>query len=325
LGRVVSGRLGEWMVSSFIILELIGFVCIKTIYLWGHLDLSFSLLGWEISESSYIFFSTIFISLTFFKVNIQEFSFLNGVGSTASICLVFAIFIAFVFRNRLGRGESLNWFDIDGFGISSGIYVFAFSGHAVLPSVYMNMQEPSKFPNMIGWTFTGMFWTFCLTSFFGYALMLDETKDEITFSVAETGMTIIASFMALVVLIAVITSMCPVVAILCEIPEEYLGWSFSPNKQRTLRLSCYLVCVIVSYIARNSLASFMSIVGGFCTVWTSIILPIYFYTVLHEKSLPKWKVTVNKIACGIATFLSFVFTFQTLLDLVHTSSDTDSS
>ena len=74
LGHLVSGKNGEYIVVLFITLEFIGIVCCKTIFMWGHLDLLMQLLGFDVSELTYIFFSTALVCTTFFKVNVSEFA-----------------------------------------------------------------------------------------------------------------------------------------------------------------------------------------------------------------------------------------------------------
>lgn len=311
LGRLVSGATGEYTVVLFITLEFVGIVCCKTIFMWGHLSLLVQLLGLDVSELTYIVISSAMVSSTFLKLNVSEFAILNGVGTFASICIVFTVVIIFFFHNDLGHG-TINWLDIDGFSMSSGIYAIALAGHAVLPSVYVNMEEPTHFDNMLDSTFVVMFFVFCLTAFFGYAIALENTNVQITFNVADTGYRIVTLFMILVVLIALMTSLCPTVAILCELPEEYWGWTTSPRKQILLRLFSYISCVVLSYFCRNALASFASTVGGFCTVWTSIILPIYFYNALHKKDMTSFQYFRNQVLTGIAVILSIVWTIQNI-------------
>jgi len=309
LGHLVSGKNGEYIVVLFITLEFIGIVCCKTIFMWGHLDLLMQLLGFDVSELTYIFFSTALVCTTFFKVNVSEFAALNALGTFASFCIVFTVIIIFSCSNNINHGE-INWFDIWGFSMSSGIYAIALAGHAVLPSVYVNMKTPSHFDNMLDWTFVVMFLVFCFVAFFGYGIAVENTNIQITFNVRDTGYTIMTTFMILVVLIALMTSLCPTVAVLCELPEEYLGWTTSPKKQISLRLSSYISCVLLSYFCRNALASFASTVGGFCTVWTSIILPIYFYNYLHKKEISRFQYLRNQVLCWIAVALSIVWTIQ---------------
>ncbi|KAJ7597211.1 transmembrane amino acid transporter protein-domain-containing protein [Mycena floridula] len=72
-------------------------------------------------------------------------------------------------------------------GLSFGLFMAGYSGHAILPSLARDMKDPSQFNKMIEWAFIVATFVYALIGFAGYLMFGDEVSDEISIDLLNTS------------------------------------------------------------------------------------------------------------------------------------------
>ncbi len=115
-------------------------------------------------------------------------------------------------------------------------------------------------------------------------------------------------------------SVSPIVAVLCEIPEDFLGLTDKPWHQRILRTVLLLLVSVVAYFISSDLAIVEAVTGSVCTMLTSVVCPAIFFGILYAKELGKcYKVGLSILALAGSVYGIFLF-YQGIVSLFLFSS-----
>ncbi|KAF8523144.1 transmembrane amino acid transporter protein-domain-containing protein [Hysterangium stoloniferum] len=71
-------------------------------------------------------------------------------------------------------------------GVSFGLFMASFGGHAVMPSLARDMQDPSQFDHMINWAFGVATALYGIIGAAGYFMFGDSVQEEISKNILET-------------------------------------------------------------------------------------------------------------------------------------------
>ncbi|KAJ3109995.1 hypothetical protein HDU96_006995 [Phlyctochytrium bullatum] len=74
--------------------------------------------------------------------------------------------------------------------LTFGIVMAGFAGHAVLPNIYLDMRDKSKFPLVLGVSFTTALSLYALVAGCGYLMFGELTLEEITKNLAAPGASV---------------------------------------------------------------------------------------------------------------------------------------
>ncbi|KAJ3155788.1 hypothetical protein HK101_001531, partial [Irineochytrium annulatum] len=74
--------------------------------------------------------------------------------------------------------------------LSFGIVMAGFAGHAVLPNIYLDLRDKSKFPKVLGVSFSIALCFYCLIASAGYLMFGDFTLEEVTKNLAMAGSSV---------------------------------------------------------------------------------------------------------------------------------------
>merc|ERR1719469_1846468 len=123
-------------------------------------------------------------------------SYLSFVGVCSTVYVVFALLFYAVIdgdvssqiADRQGlypdAPHHLLWRS-SGLPLALGIVAFSFSGHAVVPSIYVSMDRPQEFEHLIISSFFVVFLCCCIVSFSGYLIFGTFVADQVTLSLAR--------------------------------------------------------------------------------------------------------------------------------------------
>lgn len=126
-------------------------------------------------------------------------SYLSAVGTAATVALVLSVAgcaVAFALEQRLRRGQTPNSsshgltyhpFAFEGLPTALGLVAYAFSGHAIIPTVHASMADPRRdFETMVDVSYLLVVFCCMLVAVAGYWMFGDQgTRDQITLSLAD--------------------------------------------------------------------------------------------------------------------------------------------
>jgi vesicular inhibitory amino acid transporter len=119
-------------------------------------------------------------------------SYASVIGILSTILLVAVIFIdGFTKFEAPGSIWSpaetdLGVKNIGKLGISFGLFMAGFSGHAVMPSLARDMANPEDFDTMINWAFAVATLIYTLIGYAGYAMFGVAVSDEVSMDLLKT-------------------------------------------------------------------------------------------------------------------------------------------
>jgi solute carrier family 32 (vesicular inhibitory amino acid transporter) len=178
IGELAFGQKGRIVVATTMYLELY-LAAINFLILEGdNLEklfpkAAFNFAGLKIrGKQGFVVIASLIVLPTTWLRSLGILAYMSLGGVLASLVLMFSLLWAGVF-NGIGfrqKGIILNW---EGMPIAVSLYAFCFSGHAVFPTIYNSMQNPSKFPKVSQIYFSSEFvFVFCFLFFFNETINL---------------------------------------------------------------------------------------------------------------------------------------------------------
>ena len=327
IARAAFGQRGTIALSVVLYFELFACLCVFLITMADHLFVLFP----TYTKNQHLLFVSILSAIpTAVLKTPRLLSYLSAVGMLASIFVVLTLFFTAVangdIAEKVSKEENLNidppyhtlW-DPSGLPIAFGLIAYTFSGHALVPSIFVSMEKPQDFDKMITCTFLIVISCCLIVTVSGYYMFGNTVLDIVTISLeksssgVESEGTTLLSWMMIVTAFSKFTlSMFPLALGIEEIVAPYvpsdgvMEWVSSGIKVALIMLSLFVAIYIPSF-------SFIcSLVGLICTMVVSCIFPAAAHLKLFGSSLSLFQRSVDWIFVIFGSIMAIVGTITTL-------------
>ncbi|KAF8316164.1 hypothetical protein DL93DRAFT_2056652 [Clavulina sp. PMI_390] len=271
----------------------------------------------------------ILIPMAFLPLKLISYTSLLSVISTVFIGVVLIV-------NGLGKTEApgslweweqTEWApkSLTGLGLSFGIFMAGFAGHAVIPSIAADMQHPEDFDTMINYAFGATSIVYAAVGLCGYLMFGSSVSDEISQDLLSTpgynaAFTRTSMWMLVITPITKIAlATRPLNTIIdgfFNIESPSLSSAPSPqNVQKAIRkmksigtwviylLSApclisflpplgLILAIVVVAISVPNFGVIMSLLGAFSAFGINVILPLAADILLHGSGVGTWKLVL---------------------------------
>ncbi|RIA84470.1 transmembrane amino acid transporter protein [Glomus cerebriforme] len=266
--------------------------------------------------------------LTFIAIRYLSYFSLLGILSAMSLVTVIII-DGFVKHEKPGslidHMETEIWPAWSSLPMSFGLIMAGFTGHAVFPTVYRDMQNPKQYPRMVNITYAVTTVVYLLLAVCGYLMFGDTTMQEIT----QNIMLIDGYWRPLNNFVIWLVAINPIAKYALTLNPINLtlelsyysspcieGWLNSGRGRRTAlkAVSRILVSTLVVLVAVNfpQFDRIMGVLGSFFSYTISAIFPCVCHLKLFGPML-KWKEYLLNVfiifICGILSALGTIWAF----------------
>ena len=326
IAREAFGEKGCIVLSSVLYFELFSCLAIFFVSLGDHLFTLFP----EVSQSKHMCAVAIVLTIpTALLRTPRLLSYLSAVGTFATVAVVLSVVASAVsagditdsLAERYGRLEDtphhIMW-RTSGLPLALGLIAYAFSGHAIVPSIYSSMKRPQDFEPMVTFTFSIVITCCCLVAVSGYYMFGSFVEDQITISLATAGtapklaMEMLTWLMILTAFSKFTLTMFPLALGIEEIVAPYVPTETAMEVASSLIKLILIVLALAVAIFFPSFSFLCSLVGLICTMIVSVIFPAGAHLVLFGERLPLWEKAVDWLFIIGGTGMAVVGTIATV-------------
>ena len=203
--------------------------------------------------------------------------------------------------------------------ISFGLIAYAFSGHAVVPSIYKSMKNTNEFEKMVNITFAGVTFSCLIVALSGYHMFGSTVDDQVTLSLqksepggASKAMTMLTWLMILTAFSKFTLTAFPLALGLEEIVAK---WIPSDNVMEFVSSLIKIGLITLALLVAIFIPSFSflcSLVGLVCTMIVSVIFPAAAHLKLFGPRLPVWEKLIDWFFIISGVFMAIVGTYATV-------------
>ena len=197
IARESFGQKGNILLSSVMYFELFSCLAVFLVSSLGdHLHSLFP----KVSTTTHMMLASflLMVATVFFKTP-RLISHLSFVGTVTTVCVVLTVFATAIWEGDLTpdrehqRVTNANvsyspyheiWIT-SGLPIGFGLVAFCFSAHAVIPTIYISMEQPQQFEKMITVSFALVVTCCIAVAASGYYMFGSEVSDQITISLHD--------------------------------------------------------------------------------------------------------------------------------------------
>jgi len=316
-----------------IVIEFIGALCMVLIMVWqSTLEVVEDLADVTLSETHkrYIMAGTVVAMMpTVWIRSYSKLFFISFVGFISTVSIIVVVCYAFIRDPSIAREHSYKTFDSDNFAVGAGIFTVSLGGQACLPGIYNDMRHKDQYSFMINTCFVVMFVCYAVMGSAGYLLYGDDCQVLITSNLKNYPGGTMSRVVTMLVMVSTFSSIGPIVSVISEVPESILGmssWRCESAWSLSMRTATLLLCCAASVAAYDYLGYVESLVGGVCTMCTSLIFPALFYYKLFKGQLGTGEKVLN-LMIGLlglvgATYIATSDTWGIIRQLMHSDSNT---
>lgn len=286
IAREAFGYWGAFALAVVLYFELFSCICIFLVSIGDHLHTLFP----SIPASTLMIGCCIISAAPIIILRTAKLlSYLSMVGTFATMCVVGAVILAYVFEGDLTT-EVADKMDpvplppyrdlwiVDGLAIAFGLVAYCFSGHAIIPSIYSSMQNPHDFEMVVNWSFSVVLCCCLAVGLSGYALFGNLVMDQVTISLeqnssAALAMTILTYLMVLTAFSKLVLTMFPLALGMEEIVAPYLSSDEAMVVASGVIKAVLMILALLVGIYVPSFSFLCSLVGMICTMTVSVIFP----------------------------------------------------
>jgi len=303
IAREAFGQNGTIMLSLILYFELFSCLCIFLVTLGDHLHTLFP----EIPMNRHMLYVSVVISVpTALLRTPRLLSYLSAVGTCATIFVVVAVFGSAVTRGdiseevaeREGILTEVSYHTLwrtSGLPVAFGLIAYTFSGHAIVPSIYVSMKQPKDFEKMISYTFLVVTLACLIVAASGYYMFGSTVDDQITLSLEKAGgsdnksMEMLTWLMILTAFSKFTLTAFPLGLGLEEIIAPFV------HSDRLMEAISSLIKIILIGLALTvaiyvpNFSFLCSLVGLICTMVVSVVFPAAAHLKLFGPRLPWWE------------------------------------
>ena len=287
IGTACMGRFGMWLVIISSTIELFFAVLCMNIIAWTNASLLLPTL-----PLSYVI--TGMVLLSFPTNRIRDFSvlsFLSYLGM-ASVVLIIAIVVSklSVIAEPNTTQVLAKW---DGLPMSASMMLAGLSGHVGIPPMYAEMKTPSAFKRVLGFSFVVIFVMYATVGVVGYMLYGSGSNVLITSDMIQAGGggaigSVLLSLVLFCITFKLFCSVPLLIIVLVDVAQnmykESTGKALSVSRSNQLRLGIWASTTALSGVLFDSLQYATALIGINSMV-ISVVLPILFYVMLHQKDM----------------------------------------
>ncbi|KAG2177244.1 hypothetical protein INT43_007901 [Umbelopsis isabellina] len=208
--------------------------------------------------------------------------------------------------------------------LSFGLIMAGFAGHAVLPSVHHDMDEPKHYNKMVNTTYVIVTAVYALMASAGYAMFGSYTMEEITQNLSSTPGYNQALNRFAVILIA-LNPIAKYALTLNPVNLTWEIWLFSNDKvdyfcggdkRKVIKfIGKLLVSTLVVTLAYliPGFDKVMALLGAFFSVTISGSFPLLCHMKLFHDTMPKWEMALNIVLFIISMAMAILGTAWSFL------------
>eukprot|EP00559_Dactyliosolen_fragilissimus_P002359 CAMPEP_0184862106 /NCGR_PEP_ID=MMETSP0580-20130426/6627_1 /TAXON_ID=1118495 /ORGANISM="Dactyliosolen fragilissimus" /LENGTH=707 /DNA_ID=CAMNT_0027359833 /DNA_START=66 /DNA_END=2186 /DNA_ORIENTATION=+ len=307
IARIAFGQYGNILLSIVLYFELFSCLCIFLVTMGDHLNALFP----SKTVTEFQIYSAFALIIPIALLNTPTLlSYLSAVGTFATIAVVLSV-LGYAISEGDVADEMKELDGIDeqtippyhilwrtaGLPIAFGMIAYTYSGHAIIPNIYVSMEKPREYESMIRTTFVIVFISCLVVAASGYYLFGSTVDDQITVTMEkfnnnlgtdDGGMDILTGLMILTAFSKFVLSTFP----LSLGMEEIIAPSLSSDKaMEFVSIVIKLILIFLSLLVAIYVPSFSlicSLVGLICTMTVSVIFPAMAHLKIFGKSIPLW-------------------------------------
>lgn len=254
--------------------------------------------------------------------------FYQAVGTCATFCVVVAVFGSAVSRGdiseevaeREGISETSyhTLWRTSGLPVAFGLIAYTFSGHAIVPSIYVSMKHPKDFETMISYTFLGVTLSCLIVAASGYYMFGSTVDDQITLSLEKAGgsdnksMEMLTWLMILTAFSKFTLSAFPLALGLEEIIAPFVHSDVLMDAISSLIKLILIGLALTVAIFVPNFSFLCSLVGLICTMVVSVVFPAAAHLKLFGSRLPWWEKVIDYLFIISGSAMAVVGTIITL-------------
>jgi len=248
LGKIAFGVWGQWTVRIFVVLEFLGSAVTCIVLLCKNVELLVKPLAGEMTDDNrfhykLVLFGSVCVACTptVWMLNFGDIKVLSLLGSICSVLLSVSVVGCYLYK--LSQGNAVSFHDADVMGQSDstmvclGIFILSMAGHAALPGVYAQMQQPEDFNHMLDISFFVIFLVYAVVAACGFYTYGDETAVVVTTNIESWPGGVIYYIVTSFVCFQIWTAISGTVQVLSEVPEEIMFFEQENSEDRNLSMN----------------------------------------------------------------------------------------
>ncbi|VDM55039.1 unnamed protein product [Angiostrongylus costaricensis] len=170
--------------------------------------------------------------------------------------------------------------------LSLGIFLFAFSGHFVFPTIQHDMKNPRDFTKSVLAGFFLVVILYMPLSVFGYVVYGGSLESSVIYSIQTDWLQLGANLM---IAIHCIMTLVIVINPLNQEVEHYLKVSHAFGKGRVLTRTTVLLLVLFVALSVPDFSPVMNLVGASTIPIGCVLLPVLFYLWSEASTEEEWR------------------------------------
>lgn len=199
-----------------------------------------------------------------------------------------------------------------------GLIAYTFSGHAIVPSIYVSMKHPKDFEKMITYTFLGVTVCCLIVAMSGYYMFGSTVDDQITLSLEKSAGNNIKS-MEMLTWLMILTAFSkftltafPLALGLEEIVAPFVTSDALMEKVSSLIKILLIGLALTVAIYVPNFSFLCSLVGLICTMIVSVIFPAAAHLNMFGPHLPLWEKVIDYLFIISGSTLAIAGTVYTV-------------
>ncbi|CAD6199085.1 unnamed protein product [Caenorhabditis auriculariae] len=170
--------------------------------------------------------------------------------------------------------------------LSLGIFLFAFSGHYVFPTIQHDMENPHEFSKSVLVGFIGVVFLYMPLSVFAYVVYGTSMYDSVIYSIQTQWLQLAANLM---IAIHCIMTLVIVINPLNQELEHYLKISHSFGPGRVITRTVVMILVLFVGLTVPDFGPVMNLVGASTIPMGCVVLPSLFYLWCEAATEEEWR------------------------------------
>ncbi|KAJ3694957.1 hypothetical protein LUZ60_000334 [Juncus effusus] len=320
IGELAFGQKGRITVAIFMYLELY-LVAVNFLILEGdNLEklfpkTSLNIAGLKIEgKQVFVLIASLIVLPTTWLRSMSLLAYVALGGLLASIILMGSVLWTGVFNGVRfhEKGVLIDW---KGISTSASLYAFCFSGHAVFPTIYISMQNPSKFSKVLLCCFILVTFNYAFMAIVGYLMYGPDLQSQITLNLPNGKLgSQVAIFTTL---INPITKYALLVMPIANAIEEWFQFS----KYKSLNILTRTILVISTTVIALAVPFFgyvVALTGSFLSSTATMVLPCACYIKIARVYK---KLGLELIACVVIVVIGLLIatigTYSTVRNIIE--------
>ncbi|KAI3899107.1 hypothetical protein MKW98_010419 [Papaver atlanticum] len=317
------GTNGEIIALSFIYLDIFMALVSFTISMNDNLNilvsgthLNFS--WFSLSTSQTLTLIAILVSLPTVWMRDSKISFISTFGIFLSLSICVSVGFTAVFGG-VKANKPIPVLRLENILPVSGLYIFSFASHMVMPDIYRSMKDPSRITEVSIMSFGIVTFIYTVLGFMGAKMFGPEVRSQITLSMPEnlifteialwaTALTPITKYVFLVAPVA------------SQVERNFPSWmSFSMKTViRNTVGSLFFIFVLVLALTILFFEKVLGLTGSLVSVGISMILPCFFYLKIYWPQISVLNLVLHFTIITACTIVGVLGTISNIKSLIET-------